>query len=222
MMRRFGQVASVFVVQALILFVAAGNSGWVWAWVFLGICILSMTVNSFFMYRVNPETIAERSRGAETRGWDRVVGSLWAFSIFLAVPLLAGLDVRFGWSGEPGTAVNIAGAVMLAFGLGLGGWAMISNAFFSTAVRIQTDRGHAVCRSGPYRYVRHPGYVGFILQSVGTPVLLGSLWALIPGFAGAVLLVIRTSLEDQMLQEELSGYTDFVREVRYRLIPGLW
>jgi protein-S-isoprenylcysteine O-methyltransferase Ste14 len=90
---------------------------------------------------------------------------------------------------------------------------MISNVYFSTAVRIQSDRGHAVCRSGPYRFVRHPGYVGFVLQSLGTPILLGSFWALIPGFAAAALMITRTALEDRMLQAELPGYRGFVQEV---------
>jgi protein-S-isoprenylcysteine O-methyltransferase Ste14 len=99
---------------------------------------------------------------------------------------------------------------------------MIANAFFSTAVRIQSERGHTVCRSGPYRFVRHPGYVGFILQSLGTPVLLGSWWALIPGVTAVVFMIIRTSWEDRTLQAELPGYRDFVQEVRYRLVPAIW
>jgi protein-S-isoprenylcysteine O-methyltransferase Ste14 len=99
---------------------------------------------------------------------------------------------------------------------------MLANAYFSTAVRIQTDRDQTVCRSGPYRYVRHPGYLGFILQSIGTPLLLGSLWALIPGLAAVALMVVRTILEDRMLQAELAGYSDLVQAVRYRLVPGIW
>jgi protein-S-isoprenylcysteine O-methyltransferase Ste14 len=219
---RFAQVAIVFLVQAVILFVTANHLDWVWAWIFLGICIVSVSVNASFMFRTNPETIAERGRAKETRSWDKLVGGLWAAALFLAVPLVSGLDARLGWTGELNPAYNIAGAVVLALGLGLGGWAMITNAYFSTAVRIQSDRGQTVCRSGPYRIVRHPGYVGFTLQSLGTPILLGSLWALIPGVTGAVLMIIRTSLEDRMLQAELSGYPEYVQEVRYRLIPGVW
>jgi protein-S-isoprenylcysteine O-methyltransferase Ste14 len=219
---RFGQVALVFVVQAVVLFAAANQLGWVWAWVFLGICVVSMSVNSFFMLRTSPETIAERGRAKETQRWDKLVGGLWAILLFLAVPLVAGLDARFGWTAALTPASNIAGAVMLACGLGLGGWAMVSNAFFSTAVRIQSDRGHQVCRSGPYRFVRHPGYAGFVLQSIGTPVLLSSSWALIPGIGAAMLMVIRTSLEDRMLQAELTGYREYAGDVRYRLIPGVW
>ncbi len=99
---------------------------------------------------------------------------------------------------------------------------MITNAWFSTVVRIQTERGHTVCEDGPYRYVRHPGYVGFILQSLSTPLLLGSWWALPAGFVAAGSLVVRTRLEDSTLQNELSGYPEYAQKVRYRLIPGVW
>ena len=219
---RFVQVTFVFVVQALILFVASNRPGWLWAWVFIGICVSSATVNSFFMLRTSPETIAERGRARLTKNWDRIVSGLWALAIFLAVPLVAGLDARLGWMQGLNPAYNVAGALLLATGLGVGGWAMISNTYFSTAVRIQTDRGHTVCRSGPYRFVRHPGYAGFVLQSLGTPILLGSFWALIPGLAAAALMVTRTAIEDRMLQSELPGYPEFVQEVKYRLIPRIW
>jgi protein-S-isoprenylcysteine O-methyltransferase Ste14 len=99
---------------------------------------------------------------------------------------------------------------------------MISNAYFSTAVRIQADRGQQVCRSGPYRYVRHPGYVGFFFQALSVPIMLGSLWALLFAIPAGVLMVIRTYLEDNMLKEELPGYSEYTQEVKYRLLPGVW
>jgi protein-S-isoprenylcysteine O-methyltransferase Ste14 len=219
---RFGQVAFVFIIQALVLFLTANQFNWLWAWVFLGICVASVSINSFFILRTHPETIAERGQPKETKDWDKLVGGLWSLCIFLAVPFVGGLDVRFGWTPAHNPVYNIAGGVMLTSGLGLGGWAMISNAYFSTAVRIQSDRGHTVCRSGPYRFVRHPGYAGFVLQSLGTPILLGSFWAVIPGILAAALMVLRTLLEDRMLQSELTGYREFVDEVRYRLVPGIW
>jgi protein-S-isoprenylcysteine O-methyltransferase Ste14 len=220
---RLVTVVSFLVFNAFLLFVAVGRLNWTWAWTYLGICLVSMAINATFLLRTSPETIAERGRGgSQIRGGDRVVSSLWALALYLALPLVAGLDVRFGWSGTPGIAGHVAGAVVLAMGLGLAGWAMIANAYFSTAVRIQSERGHTVCRTGPYRFVRHPGYVGFMLQSVGTPLLLGSLWALVPGIVAMLLMILRTSYEDRMLQAELPGYLDFVREVRYRLVPGIW
>jgi protein-S-isoprenylcysteine O-methyltransferase Ste14 len=219
---RFAQVLIVFAIQAAILFLTAGRLNWTWAWVYLGICLVSLLINGAILLRTSPETIAERGHPKETKDWDKIVGGLCGLSLFLVLPLVAGLDTRFGWTGQLGNTWQIVGAVVLAAGLGLAGWAMIANAYFSTAVRIQTDRGHTVCRTGPYRFVRHPGYVGFILQSLATPILLGSAWALIPGITAATILIIRTSLEDRTLQAELHGYRDYAQEVRYRLIPWVW
>jgi protein-S-isoprenylcysteine O-methyltransferase Ste14 len=113
---------------------------------------------------------------------------------------------------------------MIGFVLGLAlfSWAMFSNTFFSSAVRIQQERGHAVCNTGPYRFVRHPGYVGAILQSLVMPLMLNSLWAFIPAGLAVLLMVVRTALEDKTLQEELQGYTEYAHRVRYRLLPGVW
>ena len=220
--RRFTQVLIVFALQAFLLFLSSGQLGWTWAGVFLCISLVSMVINGTILFRTSPETITERGRAKETRNWDKIVSGFYVLSAFLALPLVAGLDVRYGWTGELLSAWHIAGAILLAAGLGLGGWAMIVNAYFSTAVRIQTDRGQTVCRTGPYRFVRHPGYVGFILQSLATSLLLGSVWGLIPAIIAAALLVIRTAFEDRMLRLELPGYADYVREVRYRLVPGVW
>ena len=219
---RVGTIAIFIVLQAVILFLAAGRLTWAWAWVYLGICLVSVAINGTIMLRTSPDTIAERGRPQATQKWDKVIGGLWALVLYLVLPLVAGVDVRFGWSQELGAAWNLAGAVVLAAGLRLGGWAMITNAYFSTAVRIQSDRDQTVCRSGPYRFVRHPGYVGFILQSLGTPILLGSWWALVPGLMAAVLMVIRTTFEDRMLQAELPGYREYTQQVHYRLVPGVW
>jgi protein-S-isoprenylcysteine O-methyltransferase Ste14 len=223
---RIATVAAFLVLNMGVLFLGAGRFDWTWAWVFLGICLASLTMNGILMFRISPETavetVAERSRILETKGWDKVVSGLFGLALYLAVPLVAALDMRFGWTRQLPLAWNLTGAVALAAGLGLAGWAVVVNAYFSTAVRIQSNRGHTVCRSGPYRFVRHPGYVGFILQSLGTPLLLGSPRALIPGAAAAILMVIRTSLEDRALQAELTGYKEYVSEVRHRLLPGVW
>jgi protein-S-isoprenylcysteine O-methyltransferase Ste14 len=220
--RRFAQVTVVLVLQATVLFLAAGRLRWIWAWVYLGISLAVLLINGTIMLRTSPETIAERGRMEETQDWDKLAGRAWALALFLLVPLLAGLDMRFGWTRGLGLSWNVGGAVALFSGLGLASWAMAVNAYFSTAVRIQSDRGQTVCRAGPYRVVRHPGYLGFILQSIGTPLTLGSLWSLIPGIVAAVLMVLRASLEDRFLRSKLPGYREFAEEVRYRLVPGLW
>jgi protein-S-isoprenylcysteine O-methyltransferase Ste14 len=220
--KRIGTLAIFFVLIGVILFLAAGRLNWTWAWVYLGICLVSVLINGAITLRTNPETIAERGESKMTKKWDKVVSGLYALAMYFALPLVAGLDVRFGRTRDLSVAWHVAGAVVLAVGLELAAWAMIANAYFSTAVRIQSDRGHTVCSTGPYRFIRHPGYVGFILQSISTSFLLGSLWALIPAITATVLMIIRTSLEDRTLQAELPGYQDYVQKVRYHLVPGIW
>jgi protein-S-isoprenylcysteine O-methyltransferase Ste14 len=221
-LKRTGTVAIFFVLIAAILFLAAGRLDWTWAWAYLGISLVSVLINAPIMLRTSPETIAERGELKMTENWDKAVSGLYTLSMYLALPLVAALNVRFAWAQDPSVAWHVAGAIVLAAGLELTSWAMIANAYFSTAVRIQSDRGQTVCSTGPYRFVRHPGYVGVTLQCIGAPILLGSLWALVPGITAMVLIIIRTSLEDRTLQAELAGYQDYVREVRYRLVPGIW
>ncbi len=220
--RRVVQILVMFIVLWLILFLGCGYLDWTAAWIYLGISLLSVVINAFFMFRTSPETIAERGKPTEVKGWDKLVGGLWFLGQYFLVPLVAALDNRFGWTREYSMWWQALGALVYALALGLTSWAMISNAYFSTAVRIQTDRGQKVCRTGPYHYVRHPGYVGFFIQSLSVPIMLGSLWALLFALPALVAMVIRTSLEDRMLQNELEGYKEYVQEVRYKLIPGVW
>ncbi len=116
----------------------------------------------------------------------------------------------------------MVGLALLLAGYALASYALIENAYFSGMVRIQTDRGHQVVSSGPYRWVRHPGYTGALLAYLGTPLLLDSIWALLPAVFLTVALIIRTRLEDQTLQAELDGYRDYAQRVRYRLLPPVW
>lgn len=220
--KRFMQVFITLAIQAAILFLAAGRLDWVWAWIYIGIYLVGVAINAAFMLRYSPETIAERGEPRGMKDWDRIVGGLWAMLDFVFMLLVAGLDARFGWTRQVALALHITGAVAFALGSALFSWAMISNAYFSTVVRIQEERGHAVYTTGPYRFVRHPGYVGAIIQSFALPLIFGSFWALIPGVLAALLMVVRTALEDGTLQEELEGYKDYARRVRYRLLRGVW
>jgi protein-S-isoprenylcysteine O-methyltransferase Ste14 len=215
-------VVFFMILIAGILFTASGQLTWLWAWVYLGISTVFMLINGTIMLRINPETIAERGHPKETKSWDKVVSGLYALAVYLALPLVAGLDIRYGWTKEFSIAWHIMGAALLLAGLVFTAWAMIENAYFSTAVRIQSERGHTVCRTGPYRFIRHPGYVGFIVQAISFTLLLGSLWGLIPAIIAAVFMGIRTYFEDRTLQIELPGYQEYMREVRYRLMPGIW
>jgi protein-S-isoprenylcysteine O-methyltransferase Ste14 len=216
------QVLGVLLFQAVILFPAAGTIKWIWAWLFIGIYALSIAINSIFLFQTNPETIAERGNPKEIRKWDAIISGLWSVLQFVLIPLVAGLDFRFSWTKDLAIGWHIIGGLVFILGLGLFGWAMITNAYFSTAVRIQEDRDQRVCKSGPYQFIRHPGYTGTFLQSIGMAMLLGSLWAIIPGFLAVVCMTIRTHLEDKTLQKELEGYEEYSREVRFRLIPGVW
>jgi protein-S-isoprenylcysteine O-methyltransferase Ste14 len=219
---RAGTVLIFLVLIAAILFLASGQPTWIWAWIYLGISVVVVLINGFIMLRTNPETVAERGRPKETKNWDKIIAGPLALTQYLILPLVAGLDLRFDWTQVFSVAWHITGVVVTVVGIAFTSWAMIENAYFSTAVRIQSERGHTVCRTGPYRFVRHPGYVGFILQALSFPILLGSLWALIPGVISMILIGIRTYLEDSTLKAELPGYQDYMQAVRYRLLPGIW
>jgi protein-S-isoprenylcysteine O-methyltransferase Ste14 len=145
-----------------------------------------------------------------------------AVSIGFPMVMVAGLDHRYGWSPEFPLWLIVIGFIVVLVGYAFASWAMAENRFFSSVVRIQVDRGHVVCDSGPYRFVRHPGYAGNIPPLFGLVFALGSQWVLIPAAAATIITVIRTILEDQTLQDELPGYQDYARRVRYRLIPGIY
>ena len=217
---KLARAVAIFpVVMAVILFVAAGRLDWTWAWVYLGINLANALIVGPIAIRTNPVTVAEHEELKKTEKWD--VGSVfYLLAMYIALPLVAGLDVRLGWARDLSIAWHVAGAAVLAVGLGLASWVMITNPYIWSEVPIQ--RGQTVCSTGPYRFVRHPAYAGLILQALGVPILLGSLWALIPGITAAVCMIIGTSLEDRMLQAELPGYQDYVQKVRFRLVPGIW
>lgn len=217
--RRRIQVALSLALQAAILFAASGRLDWTLAWVYLA-CYAGMVLVTALAVR-DPELIAERGRiRADAKGWDKALTVLFSASC-LGMLLVAGLDARFGWS-PPSPASTAAGLLAFVLADGIVVWAMASNRFFSALVRIQEDRGHTVATGGPYRFVRHPAYLGFIVSGFGAALLLGSRWALVPAAATAVLLVVRTALEDRTLQSELPGYPDCATRVRYRLLPGVW
>jgi len=207
---------------AAILFISAGRLDWVMGWALVGIYAVWVTANAVILIPRSPELLAERaSRQKSAKTWDTVILSIMGLAT-MAKYILAGLDVRFGWTGHIPLSLQMAALVIAALGYALGTWAMAANAFFSMVVRIQEDRGHSVTTGGPYRWVRHPGYVGTTVFELVTPILLGSLWALIPGVLVALLTVVRTGLEDRTLHEELDGYREYADRVRYRLLPGIW
>ena len=218
------QAAVGVVGYAAVIFISAGTLYWVWGWALVIVLAVVLIAHPLILIPINPELLAERQRGMRDEGvkmWDQRITMLSGGLMFL-LWIVAGLDYRWGWSPPLPAAVHLAGLLFVVVGYGLFLWAMASNAFFSEGVRIQTERGHTVASGGPYRYVRHPGYVGVIVVHTATPFLLGSLWALIPGLLLAGLFVLRTHLEDKTLTAELPGYKAYTQETPYRLLPGLW
>jgi protein-S-isoprenylcysteine O-methyltransferase Ste14 len=209
---------------ALILFGSSGRLDWGMAWVYVGLTTAFSLGSRIIMQWRTPELITERGQFSKKEGikpWDKV---LMPLGIIVAIVMLivAGLDKRFEWSPHLPLLLHITAFVITALGYSLSTWATLVNRFFSAVVRIQRDRGHTVVSSGPYRLIRHPGYAGTVVTSIASPLLLGSLWALIPTALVVCLLIIRTALEDRTLQEELEGYHDYAARVRYRLLPGVW
>ncbi len=218
-------LSSVMLAVMLTVFcVSAGDFRFQRLWLFAGMAFIYFLGSNVALYRLNPELLVQRlkvrRRGSKT--WDEVLVRASNLSAMILVPAVSGLDVgRYGWSslGPPFLAV---GVVLLVFSSVLINWAMAVNPFFEPTVRIQDDRGHRVVSSGPYAIVRHPGYLSGILWITSIPLILGSLYGLLPVAFYTVLMIFRTYLEDRTLKEELSGYREYSMKVRYRLFPGIW
>lgn len=207
------------------LMIAAGDPGWWMGWLYSGLGVGAIVISRLIVLRTSPATLHERVRFAEAEGvarGDRALVLVIAIVGPWIVALIAGLDHRFGWPPVLPVVIQIVGAVGLALGYGLAVWAMIVNEFFSSVVRIQVERGHRVVERGPYASVRHPAYAGAILSALGGPIMLDSLWSLLPALVILVAIVVRTRLEDRTLKTSLPGYPDYASRVRYRLIPGVW
>lgn len=214
-------VGSIAVFGALV-FVPAGRWDWGAGWLYLGIVMINTTVNYAYLHWKNPVLVEYRSRfGKGTKRWDKVWMVVFT-PVLIAVYVVAGLDaVRFGWSAMPWFFWS-AGILVFLPGTALMSWSMGVNPFFEKTVRIQSERAHRVIDTGPYRFVRHPGYVGFVGWILAVPLLLGSWWAFLPAVLAVVLVVVRTALEDRTLREELPGYQEYSARIRYRLIPNVW
>ncbi len=211
------------IMVGVILFWSAGNWKWGWGWALVAVYALWVAANAILLIPRHPELLAERAQRnrAGMKSWDKTLLGIIGIAT-LAKYIVAGLDMRNGWSASMPLWVHIVALLLSIFGYALSTWAMTENAFFSMIVRYQEDRRHQVCNTGPYKFVRHPAYIGTILFELVVPFLLGSWWSLIPSGFVAILMVIRTALEDRTLQEELPGYTEFTQQTRFRLLPGVW
>lgn len=213
----------VVVIQFLPLLIS-WRWGWWEAWAFALLGVLGFAISRALAARRHPDLLAERARvmrHENAKSWDKLLAPLIGAGGGL-IPLVAGLDARLGWSPPFSAPVKLVALVVILAGYAWGSYAMAENRFFSGMVRIQTDRGHHVVSSGPYRWMRHPGYAGALLAYLATPLLLDSRWAFLPAAFITVSLIIRTALEDRALQDELEGYRDYAGRVRYRLVPGVW
>ena len=205
-----------------ILFISAGRLDYTQGWIFLSANLLSTLMNFFTIYK-NSELLNERSKPGEgIKSWDKLLLGLSAL-VYVIIIVLAGLDsgrfqgaLNFNW------IVSISGVILLIIGQILFLTARSQNKFFSSVVRIQKDRGHVVCDTGLYKIVRHPGYLGMMISLMGLPLITTSIWSIIPTLFAIILLLIRTSLEDKTLINELDGYAGYTRKTRNKLIPLVW
>ncbi len=207
----------------VILFWSAGTVAWPMGWVLVALYAAWVAANTLLLWPRHKSLLAERAqkRPPGAKRWDlALMGVIGILTIARLV--VAGLDLRHGWGPEVPLALVIAAVPVAAIGFALVTWGMAANAWFATHVRIQKDRGQRVATGGPYRWVRHPGYLGSVLFELSSGLLLQSWWALGIGVFGAALFVVRTAKEDRTLHEELSGYADYAKATPYRLIPRLW
>jgi protein-S-isoprenylcysteine O-methyltransferase Ste14 len=213
-----------FTIQMTIFFVSAGRLNIPRAWAFFGVTFVYIVVSSVVLSKSNPELVAQRLKRKRegSKSWDEVLMRANNLIVIIVVPVIAGLDIgRYNWSGLS-ILYAVPGFVLYVFSSILINWAMIVNPHFEPTVRIQVDRGHRVITTGPYKFVRHPGYLAGILWTLSIPLIIGSFFAFIPAGIYVLSTGIRTSLEDKTLLKELNGYPEYSKKVKYRLFPKIW
>ena len=214
-------LAVFLLILALVMFLPAGI-GWWHGWLFLGVFVLQVALATIYLWRRNPEIFVARSEfHAQTRFWDKMLAVFLLLPSLVAIFPVAAMDYRSHWSSVP-LWVIVLGYVLLTFGMLGSVSAEAVNKFAEPGVRIQSERGHKVVETGPYAVVRHPMYATAFLLFAGIALALGSYWALVPAAVAGMILIVRTGLEDRMLQRDLPGYKEYAGRVRYRLVPGLW
>ncbi len=205
-----------------IIFISAGRINY-WQGLVYVIIGLFMSVLNYTVLSVDPELLAERSKPGEgAKHWDKIILGL-SLLCTISMYITAGLDSgRYLWSPDFHWSIIVVGIIFTSSGQLLFLIAQKQNKFFSSTVRIQTDREHMVCETGLYKFVRHPAYMGSIIQALGFPLLFGSLWSIIPISILIILFITRTSLEDKTLRNELKGYNEYCLKTRYKIVPYIW
>lgn len=220
MTRSLLQALGLGAVLAAALVVPAGTLDWPMGWAFLGVYV-AFSIAGFLV--LPADLIVERSRvPADAKRGDLVLAGLSFFLLMPGALVVCGIDARFGGSPELPLAIRASALAVFALGYAFSLWAASSNPFFSAVVRIQRERGHQVVASGPYAFVRHPGYAGPVVGHLFLPIALGSLWGLVPAVCGVAFLMLRTLYEERTLQKDLPGYREYALRVRWRLIPRVW
>ena len=209
--------------QALLLFISSGKIYILRFWIFIIVNFIYLIFATILLYKINPELINQRgSIKPDTKLWDQFLMRAHNIVLIFILPIVVGLDVgRFQWS-YLNYYYLVLGYLLYIISNILVNWAMIVNPHFEATVRIQKDREHKVITSGPYKLIRHPGYLGGIVWAIGVPMILGSIYGFIPSLVGIIIFIIRTGLEDKTLLNELEGYAEYSKKVKYRLIPGIW
>ncbi|MEI6683515.1 MAG: isoprenylcysteine carboxylmethyltransferase family protein [Bacteroidota bacterium] len=205
-----------------IIFISAGRLDY-WQGLVYVMTGLVMTALHYTVFRIDDALLAERSKPGEgAKQWDKVILGL-SFLASVSMYITAGLDSgRYHWSPGFHPGLYLAGIILTVAGQLLFLIAQKQNRFFSSTVRIQANRGHTVCDTGLYKFVRHPAYMGSVIQTLGFPLLFGSLWSIMPVGLMIILLITRTYLEDKTLKNELPGYPEYARNTRCMIIPYLW
>lgn len=203
-----------------LLIVASGKPDWAQAWIFVAVYGLCNWVSSFLLFTQVPELLdARRKKHNGIRKSDKILILLYQ-SMYFPTLIIPGIEQRLNPHDVP--LVADAAFILIILSFLLITWAPLVNRHLETYIRIQTDRDHRVCTKGPYRMVRHPAYLGLILLFVGMPLSLGSVWGLVPAGLAMLFIILRTKLEDEILQNQLKGYREYTNQTQYRLFPGIW
>jgi len=223
--RRIIVIYLAMLFNAVLFFAAAGRIDLPRAWVYIILTVSWQTLVFILFFTRFPEmaeVVNARGEMKMPKVWDKLFALFYSLATLILLPLIAGLDVgRYGWS-YLNAWWMVPGVLFFLFAMFFTDWALMENKFFELGVRIQKERGQKVVSTGPYAMVRHPGYAAFILLYFSFPLIVGSFYALFASLFTALLLVIRTALEDATLQKELEGYVEYTKKTRFRLIPLIW
>ena len=209
------------VMFGLMLFLPAGTFNYWQAWVFLVVFALSTLIPSLYLLRTNPVALERRMRTgpvAEARPVQKVVSAVLGLSL-VALIVVSVLDHRFGWSRVP-TTISLVGDVLVAIGLGVSMLVVIQNGYAASTISVES--GQKLVSTGVYAFVRHPMYTGIVIMMLGIPLALGSYWGLVFVLPGLIGLAVRIGDEEQLLSQELDGYSEYAQQVHYRLVPCVW